>query len=192
MHSFWKDRINEHIKAIERFSADQGALSSIQQCADIIVQSYQQGGTVLFCGNGGSAADAQHLATELVSRFFKERKALDAEALTVNTSSLTAIGNDYGFDRVFARQVEAKGRPGDVLIGLSTSGTSKNVIEAMKTASQVGMKTIALIGGDKENGMARIANCCISVPAPSTPRVQEAHILIGHMICEYVEMMLSQ
>ena len=154
--------------------------------AEEISSSLQQGGQLLFCGNGGSAADAQHLATELVSRFYCERGALNAEALTVNTSALTAIGNDYSFDRVFARQIEAKGREGDVLIGISTSGESKNIIEAVKYAKSINMKTVVFTG--KQNStLKQLADIAISVPSEDTPRIQEMHILIGHIICEMVE-----
>lgn len=185
--SYWTDRIQSQIDLLARIREDQTLLDSIQHAALLLCETLEKEGKVLLCGNGGSAADAQHLATELVSKFFKERQALDAEALTVNTSTLTAIGNDYSFDRVFSRQVEAKGRPGDVLIGISTSGNSRNVIEAMTAAKSRGMRTIAFIGGNDKGEMHRIADCRIAVPSLTTPRIQEAHILIGHMICEFVE-----
>ena len=138
------------------------------------------------CGNGGSAADAQHIATEFVSRFYHERKALNAEALTVNTSTLTAVGNDYSFDRVFARQVEAKGRQGDILIGISTSGESKNIIEAFEAAKKLNMSTIAFTG-NRECTMEHKADMTINIPSEDTPRIQEMHIMTGHIICELVE-----
>lgn len=176
----------EHKRIVESIIGDNALQSTICTTAKEISETLKQGGQLLLCGNGGSAADAQHLATELVSRFYCERAALNAEALTVNTSALTALGNDYSFDRVFARQVEAKGKSGDVLIGLSTSGESKNVIEAMKTAKQMNMKTIAFTG-KKHSTLERLADMAISVPTEDTPRIQEMHILIGHIICELVE-----
>lgn len=176
----------EHGKIIEMIIEDVQMQRMIHTIAEEISSSLQQGGQLLFCGNGGSAADAQHLATELVSRFYCERGALNAEALTVNTSALTAIGNDYSFERVFARQIEAKGREGDVLIGISTSGESKNIIEAMKCAKGINMKTVAFTGKQKST-LGQLADMTISVPSEDTPRIQEMHILIGHILCEIVE-----
>lgn len=176
----------EHGKIIEMITEDVQMQKTIHTIAEEISRSLQQGGQLLLCGNGGSAADAQHLATELVSRFYHERNALNAEALTVNTSALTAIGNDYSFDRVFARQIEAKGKTGDVLIGISTSGESKNIIEAVKYAKSINMKTVVFTG--KQNStLKQLADIAISVPSEDTPRIQEMHILIGHIICEMVE-----
>lgn len=176
----------EHKKIIELIINDCDLQKVIYKIAEEISKSLKQGGQLLLCGNGGSAADAQHLATELVSRFYCERIALNAEALTVNTSTLTAVGNDYSFDRVFARQVEAKGRPRDVLIGLSTSGESENVIEAIKSAKQMNMKTVAFTG-KKDSTLKNLADWTVAVPVEDTPRIQEMHILIGHIICELVE-----
>ena len=153
----------------------------------MLFEAFKAGNKLLLCGNGGSASDCQHIATELVSRFFIERKALDAETLTVNTSSLTAIGNDYGFDKIYSRQIEAKGKKGDILVAISTSGNSKNVIEAIKTAKSIGLKSIGLTNNDKDNLISTMTDCCINIPSSSTPRVQEAHILIGHILCEFVE-----
>ena len=187
MHNFWLDRIKEHVDVIKRISADAELLTLMNNAAKVIVQTYRSGGKLLICGNGGSAADSQHIAAELVSRFLIERKALDAEALTINTSSLTAIGNDYSFDKVFSRQVEAKGAKGDSLIGISTSGNSKNVIEAIKTAKGMEIKTIGLTGNNRESLIGRLSDYCIHVPSSATPRIQEAHILIGHILCEFIE-----
>lgn len=184
---FWKERISEHLGVISKLREDEGLLKNISEVSQIIVNAYKSGGKLLICGNGGSAADAQHLAAELVSRFFLERKALDAEALTINTSSITAIGNDYGYDVVFSRQVEAKGNANDILVGISTSGNSKNVINAIKAAKDIGMKAVGLTGENNKTEICRLSDICINVPSRSTPRIQEAHILIGHMICEYVE-----
>src|SRR3990167_2989998 len=132
MPDFWCDRMVQHINMIKSLSENESILRVLNNISEVIISSYISGGKLLICGNGGSAADSQHIATELVSRFLIERKALNAVSLTINTSSLTAIGNDYSFDQVFSRQVEAKGAKGDVLIGISTSGNSKNVIEAIK------------------------------------------------------------
>lgn len=185
--SFWKDGIYEHLKVTGLLLDDENLFIMLSAVAKVLVEAFKSGRKLLICGNGGSAADSQHLSTELVSRFFFERKALDAEALTVNTSSLTAIGNDYSFDKVFSRQVEAKGKQGDVLIGISTSGNSKNVIEAIKVAKDIGIKTIGLTGNKKDSLIYKFSDYCICVPSHSTPRIQEAHILIGHMLCEFIE-----
>jgi D-sedoheptulose 7-phosphate isomerase len=135
----------------------------------------------------GSATDAQHLAGELVSRFYLERPAIDAEALTANIATVTAIANDYAYDRIFARQVEAKGRSGDVLIGFSTSGGSVNVARAMEVAKTKGMKTIGMTGSRRGTRVADASDVCLYIPSTVTPRVQEAHMLLGHAICEFVE-----
>ena len=184
---FWKERLSEHIKLITLIESDNKILSRIEEAAKLILKAFQDGKQLLICGNGGSASDSQHIATEFVSRFFIDRKALNAEALTVNTSSLTAIGNDYSFDKVFSRQVEAKGKRGDVLIGISTSGNSKNVIEAVKVAREMDIITIGLTGNNKDSMIYKVSDCCIGVASDVTPRIQEAHILIGHMICDFVE-----
>jgi D-sedoheptulose 7-phosphate isomerase len=185
--AFWTERIDEHLETVKSIRADRGLLETIREAGDILVSSFGSGGKLLICGNGGSAADSQHIATEFVSRFLLERPGICAEALTANTSSLTAIGNDYGFDSVFARQVEANGRKGDVLIGISTSGNSRNVVIAMEKARETGMTAIGLMGGNRDVKMAAVSDCSIHVPSTSTPRIQEGHILIGHMLCEYVE-----
>ncbi len=154
--------------------------------AAVLVEAIQGGGKILFCGNGGSAADAQHLAAELAGRLRLERRALPAVALTVNASTLTAVANDYGYEAVFARQVEALGKPGDVLIGISTSGSSPNVVAALKTAKLSGLVTVGLLG---LSGGAMEEFCDYSLRAPSddTQRIQEIHIAVGHAICEIVE-----
>lgn len=161
-------------------------LENIQTAANLCINSLQNGGKILFCGNGGSAADAQHLAAELSGRFYYDRDPLDAEALHVNTSYLTAVANDYSYDEIYARLTKAKGRPNDILIGISTSGNSENIIRAMKMAKNIGMKTIGWTG--KSGGkMKEIADCLINIPSTDTPRIQEAHILVGHVICEIIE-----
>jgi D-sedoheptulose 7-phosphate isomerase len=182
-----KKILDEHVKTVTLLKNDPESCLKIKEAGVLLVEAFKAGNKLLLCGNGGSSADSQHIAAELVSRFYLERKALDAEALTVNTSSLTAIGNDYDFFNVFARQIEAKGKKGDILIAISTSGNSKNVIEAIKTAKDIGLKTIGLTNNDKKNLISRLTDCCVNVPSSSTPRVQEAHILIGHILCEFVE-----
>jgi D-sedoheptulose 7-phosphate isomerase len=163
-----------------------GKHADVVRAAEAIRRAHRDGGKVLIFGNGGSAADAQHMAAELVNRFQKERKALAALALTTDTSVLTSIGNDYTFDRVFERQVEALGRPGDVAFGITTSGDSPNVLRGIAAARECGMVTIALTGrdGGKAAGMADIH---VNVPDGSTPRVQEVHLTLIHVICELIE-----
>jgi D-sedoheptulose 7-phosphate isomerase len=160
--------------------------AAISAAADALRQALRDGRTVLVCGNGGSAADAQHFAAELVGRFTRERRAWPALALTTDTSALTAIGNDYGFDRVFARQVEAHGRPGDVLVGISTSGGSTNVLAAVETAKARGLVTIGLTGRDG-GAVGRAVDVHLNVPSPSTARTQEVHITLLHVLCDLVE-----
>ena len=158
----------------------------IEAMVDLILAAYRSGGKIIFCGNGGSAADAQHLAAELVGRFKLERRALPAIALNTNTSILTALGNDYGYDTVFSRQVEALVNKNDIVIGLSTSGNSPNIIKAIEAAKARGAKTIGLTGGNG-GSLAKITDLAIVVPSDNTPRIQEAHITIGHIVCELVE-----
>ncbi|MFA4858582.1 MAG: D-sedoheptulose 7-phosphate isomerase [Candidatus Margulisiibacteriota bacterium] len=159
----------------------------IEAAAKMIIAAYKNGKKVLICGNGGSAADSQHFAAELLGRFKKNRKALPAIALTTDTSILTAIGNDFGFDLVFERQVEGLAQAGDVVIGISTSGKSKNVIRAIEKAKSLGAKTIALSGGSGKEALDMAAELAITIPSSDTPRVQEAHITIIHIICGLVE-----
>jgi D-sedoheptulose 7-phosphate isomerase len=159
---------------------------AIVAAAAIILESLRSGGKLLFFGNGGSAADAQHLAAEFVGRFVLERRALPALALTTDSSIITAVGNDYGFEQVFARQIEALGRPGDVAIGISTSGNSPNVITAMQQARKQKLKTIGLAG--KDGGLLQqCADVALIVAWPNTARIQECHLAIGHLLCELVE-----
>jgi D-sedoheptulose 7-phosphate isomerase len=166
-------------------------MAAVSETASAIVNAYQGGGKTLLCGNGGSAADAQHLAAEMVGRFKRERRALPAVALTVNTSVLTALSNDYNFDTVFVRQVEALARPGDVLVGISTSGRSRNVNLALARARELGAVTVGLLGGD--GGQAKeLCDIALTIPSDDTPRIQEAHILIGHIICDLVERTLFE
>lgn len=165
----------------------------VEQLSDIIFEIgknisevLSKGGTLYFFGNGGSAADAQHVAAEFVGRFTKERRALPAEALTTNTSILTAVGNDYDFNEVFSRQVKAKVHRGDLVIGISTSGKSQNVINGLKSAKEIGAKTVGFTGAEPHM-MSDFSDMCLCVPSNSTPRIQEAHILIWHIISEIVE-----
>ncbi|HVH70725.1 MAG TPA: D-sedoheptulose 7-phosphate isomerase [Candidatus Dormibacteraeota bacterium] len=161
-------------------------LSTIAKVSELLVSTFRQGGKVLLFGNGGSAADAQHIAAELVGRFAFDRPALPALALSVNSSCVTAIGNDYGFDQVFMRQLEALARSGDVAIGISTSGNSANVTQALVAAKKMGLCTVALTG--RTGGeLLHNADHCICVPSNETPRIQECHILIGHIMSELVE-----
>ncbi|ADN36153.1 sugar isomerase (SIS) [Methanolacinia petrolearia DSM 11571] len=161
-------------------------IDNIVQITDTIINAYKNGNKTIWFGNGGSAADAQHLACELVSRFFLERKALASIALTTNTSELTAIANDYSFENIFSRQVEALVNPGDVVIGISTSGNSLNVIEGLKKAKQLKAVTVGFTGNN--GGKIReIADYLIDVPSEITPHIQESHIMIGHIICQLVE-----
>ena len=175
--------IQEHLQIISEFQSQCGLL---EQIARVMSASLHAGGKILWCGNGGSAGDSQHLAAELVGRFRRERRGLSSIALTTNTSILTAIGNDYGYDRVFSRQVEAIASPGDVLVGISTSGNSKNVLAAFETARLMGVVTVAFTGsgGGKMRGAA---DYLLEVPSNDTARIQEGHILAGHLVCDWVE-----
>lgn len=170
---------------------DSGLLTAIQQAVDVMTDAFQQGRHVYFCGNGGSAADAQHLAAEFSGRFYSNRKALPSEALHTNTSYLTAVANDYGYDHVYSRMIDGIGKPGDVLVGISTSGNSINIVRALESAKKNKMKTIALTGaaGGK---VANLADLSIKVPSDDTPRIQESHITIGHIICQLVEEKIFQ
>ena len=158
----------------------------IESVSQLITVQLKAGNKVLFCGNGGSAADAQHLAAEFSGRFYVDRPALPAEALHCNTSYLTAVANDYSYDVIYSRLLQGIGQPGDVLIGLSTSGNSKNIIEAMKTARQKNIITIGMTG-TTGGGMKDLSDHLFNVPSTDTPRIQEAHMLIGHIICQLVE-----
>lgn len=178
--------LRESIKVKEEMLSNDEMLLVIRQMSEIITHTFKGGGKVLLCGNGGSAADAQHLAAEFSGRFFLDRKPLFAEALHVNTSYLTAVANDYGYDMAFARMVEAMGRTGDVLWGFSTSGNSPNVLKAIDKAREIGMTSFAFTGA-KGGKAAAIADLLLAVPSENTPRIQEAHITVGHIICEMVE-----
>ena len=185
------DRIQRSIEVKQALLLDATFRELVAQAAMQIVKSLRAGGKVLFFGNGGSAADAQHLAAEFTGRYLKERRALPALALHGNSSAVTAIGNDYGFDLVFARQMEALGKEGDVAVGISTSGNSRNVLRALEVAKARGIYTVALTGASG-GLMKKLADCTLCIPSQETPRIQECHILTGHIICEIAEEMLFE
>jgi D-sedoheptulose 7-phosphate isomerase len=178
--------ISESIAVKTAVLHNEQLLHTIQQAVQVITSAFQKGNKVLFCGNGGSAADAQHLAAEFSGRFYSDREALPAEALHVNTSYLTAVANDYSYDLVYARLIQGIGKSGDVLVGLSTSGNSANILKAFETARDKGMTTIGFTGSSGGK-MAELSDLLINVPSTDTPRIQESHILIGHIICQLVE-----
>lgn len=186
MENIFNQSFRDSISLKQHVLKDVNLKKVILCVAEAFIYVYQNGKKIRFCGNGGSAADAQHIAAELSGRFYIDRPPLDAEALHVNPSYVTAVANDYSFDSIYERMVVAQGKAGDVLVGISTSGNSQNVLLAMKKAKEIGMKTVALTG---EGGgkMAQYADYLIDVPSKDTPRIQEVHILIGHIICEMVE-----
>jgi len=178
--------IQESIDLKQQVLKDVLLLSTVQKVVALLIESFKNKQKVLFCGNGGSAADAQHLATELSGRFYLDRPPLFAEALPINTPYLTAVANDYGYEYIFSRLVEAKGQAKDVLIGLSTSGNSPNVVEAFKMANSMNLITVGFTG----NSGGKLKEYCdylINIPSTDTPRIQEVHLLIGHIVCELVE-----
>ncbi len=180
------ESINQSIAVKQAITADVAFLERIEQAAQAITTSLRNGGKIHFCGNGGSAADAQHLAAELSGRFYFDRPPLNAEALHCNSSYLTAVGNDYGYDAVFARLLRGTGHAGDVLVGISTSGNSKNILCAYEVAREMGIKVVSLTG-DTGGKMKEYSDILFNVPSNDTPRIQESHIMIGHIICELVE-----
>ncbi len=179
-----ENELKENILTKEKILAE--CVGTIEKIGTVLTEALKKGNKLLFCGNGGSAADAQHIAAELVGRFCQERKALAAIALTTDTSILTCLGNDYGYEFIFSRQVEALGQSGDVLIGITTSGNSQNVLGAIQVAKARGLTTVALTGrgGGK---IARLADVSLVVPSSNTQRVQESHITIGHILCSLIE-----
>ncbi len=180
------NRIQQAIELKNRIISDKVLISRIHEASDLIVNAYRSGNKTLFCGNGGSAADAQHLAAELSGKFYLDRPPIHAEACHLNSSFMTAVSNDFGYEMVFARHIQAVGKRGDVLVGISTSGNSVNIINAMKEARDLGITCIAMTG-ETGGQMAQLADILINIPSADTPRIQEAHILIGHIICELVE-----
>jgi D-sedoheptulose 7-phosphate isomerase len=189
MLNFIKSKIQSSLDLKTALLNNQDILNTVSSIVNDITTSYKNGGKVLWCGNGGSAADSQHLAAELSGRFYYDRPPLFSEALHVNTSYVTAVANDYSYDIIYSRLVEAMGKKGDVLIGLSTSGNSGNVIKAFEKANALGITTVAFTGqtGGKMKGLC---NYLVNIPSTDTPRIQECHMLLGHTICEMVEMNL--
>lgn len=181
-----EEAIRESVSVKQAVLADKALLEKIAAVAQEFVKAYRGGGKILLFGNGGSAADAQHIAAEFVGRFLKERRPLPAIALTTNTSAVTGIGNDYLYENVFARQVEAFGSKGDVAVGISTSGKSPNVLKGLAVARRLGLITVGWCGAYDE-AMAKCADYCLAVPSRATPRIQESHILIGHVISDLTE-----
>jgi D-sedoheptulose 7-phosphate isomerase len=186
MKKFIADEIDKAIVLYKAIRNDQALLDQVELAARMMEAAIRAGGKVLIAGNGGSAADAQHIAGEFVSRFHFDRPGLPAIALTTDTSILTAIGNDYGYERVFSRQVEALGRPQDVLLAISTSGNSKNILMALEAAKKQGVKTIGLTGSPGGK-MAVECDLCLKMPSTETPKIQEGHILVSHIMCGLVE-----
>lgn len=186
MKNFLREEFSKTRDLFEKIVADDNLQENIVAAANICIESLKKGGKIMFCGNGGSAADAQHLSAELVSKLSYDRPALAAVALSVDTSALTAIGNDYGFVYAFSRQVEAIAGKNDVLVGISTSGRSKNVVEAMKVAKEKSVKTIAFLGQDGRD-IGKICDLQINIPSNSTPKIQEGHIATGHNLCALIE-----
>ena len=178
--------INDSISVKQKILEDAELLHSVEKVANECVEAYSRGNRVLLAGNGGSAADAQHIAAEFVSRYAFDRPGLAAIALTTDTSILTAIGNDYGYEQIFRRQLQANGRQGDIFIGISTSGNSPNVLAALQCAKELGITAVGLTG-QGETKMHEHCDYCIRVPSESTPRIQESHIMLGHIICGIVE-----
>jgi D-sedoheptulose 7-phosphate isomerase len=178
--------INESIKVKQALLADVNLIAQIDTVVKVITTAFQNGNSVYFAGNGGSAADAQHLAAEFSGRFYKDRKALPSEALHCNTSYLTAVANDYSYEVIYARLIEGITKPGDVLVGLSTSGNSGNIVKAFEMAKTKQVVTIGFTG-DNGGKMKAISDYLINIPSNDTPRIQESHILVGHIICELVE-----
>ncbi len=186
MEKIIRSRFNESHEINRLILENNDIINKIQKFAELIIETYKNGGKLFIAGNGGSAADSQHITAELVSRFYKERKALPAESLNVNASNLTAIANDYDFSEVFSRQLEANAKEGDIFLGISTSGNSKNIIKALKISKNMNLVTLGFTG--KSGGeMTGLCDNIIMVPSSNTPRIQEYHITIGHIICELVE-----
>lgn len=186
MNSRISKSIEESVAAKQAILNDQAFLGRIEMAAATITESLRNGGKIHFCGNGGSAADAQHLAAELSGRFYFDRPPLNAEALHCNTSYLTAVGNDYGYDLIFSRLLRGTAKAGDVIVGISTSGNSKNILNAFEVAKELGVKIVAMTG-ETGGKMKDSADILLNVPSTDTPRIQESHIMIGHIICELVE-----
>ncbi len=186
MKNYIKDQIKKSYETKQAVYENDNLINKIEQVSKLCVELYKGKNKTILAGNGGSAADAQHIAAELVGRYGFDRPSIPSLALTTDTSCLTAIGNDYGYDKVFSRQLEGMGQEGDLFIGISTSGNSKNIINAFEVAKQKNITTVALVGRDGGE-MAKMADIALVVPSNSTPRIQESHILIGHIICDIIE-----
>lgn len=186
MKNIIQQRIQDSISLKTNVLANQELINNLEQLANLCVNAFNNGNKILWCGNGGSAADAQHLSAELSGRYYYDRPPLFSEALHVNTSYLTAVANDYSYDEIYSRLVKAMGNEGDILIGLSTSGNSKNVVKALETARSLNMKVIGFTG---EGGgkMKPLCDICFDIPSKDTPRIQECHMLFGHILCELIE-----
>jgi D-sedoheptulose 7-phosphate isomerase len=188
MNKIIKISLENHKEAFKFLEKESSGISEI---ARLFISAISRGGKIIFMGNGGSAADAQHLAAELIGRFKKNRKALAAITLTANTSTITAVGNDFGFENIFLRQIEALAGPKDLIVGISTSGNSVNIIKAIKKAKDIGIRTIGFLGKDGGK-LKNIVDTFLLIPSSDTPRIQEMHILAGHIICEIVEQELNK
>ncbi|MBF7068203.1 D-sedoheptulose 7-phosphate isomerase [Campylobacter volucris] len=186
LNSYIKSHFADSIKVKDEILNDEKLINIIKKSALMIIQAYKNGNKTLLAGNGGSAADAQHIAGEFVSRFYFDRPGIASIALSTDTSILTAIGNDYGYENLFARQVQAQGNKGDVFIGISTSGNSKNILKALEICKEKEILSIGL-SGSSGGAMNELCDICIKVPSSCTPRIQESHILIGHILCAIVE-----
>lgn len=186
MNSRIQESIEQSIAVKQTILDNPDFMTRIEEAAGIMIESLKAGGKIHFCGNGGSAADAQHLAAELSGRFYFDRPPLNADALHCNTSYLTAVGNDYGYDVIFSRLIQGTGKKGDVLVGISTSGNSKNILKAYETCREMGIKTISFTG-ETGGSMKNLSDVLLNVPSKDTPRIQESHIMIGHIICELIE-----
>lgn len=186
MKNYIKDQIKKSYETKQAIYENEKLLNKIEELSKKCIELYKGSNKTILAGNGGSAADAQHIAAELVGRYGFDRPSIPSLALTTDTSNLTAIGNDYGYDKVFSRQLEGMGQKGDIFIGISTSGNSVNIINAFHSAKEKGITTVALVGRDGGE-MAKMADIAIIVPSDSTPRIQESHILIGHILCDIIE-----
>lgn len=178
--------IDASIATKQQILANEKLLNTINEVAQVMIKALRDGKRVLWCGNGGSAADAQHLAAELSGRFYYDRPPLNSEALHCNTSYLTAVANDYGYDLIYSRMIDGACKPGDLLVGISTSGNSKNICNAFRKAKDLGVVTVAMTG-ESGGEMKKMADYLLNIPSADTPRIQESHIMVGHIICEIVE-----
>lgn len=184
-----KHAIEASIATKQQILNNPALLGSIKEVAQVMIDALREGKRILWCGNGGSAADAQHLAAELSGRFYYDRPPLNSEAMHCNTSYLTAVANDYGYDLIYSRMIDGACHPGDVLVGISTSGNSKNIYNAFRKAKELGVITVAMTGASGGE-MKEMADYLLNVPSTDTPRIQESHIMLGHIICEIVEAQL--